>query len=127
MSKAERIKGQRWEQEVARCMRDCLPGAGVYTGRQSGAYDSVPDIIAGPFAVECKVGARPPSAHSVITQASEHCGDLVPIGVVKHDRRPPYVVIGLADFERIIGDWWVAHGREEEPGPRVIGTTGGTP
>ena len=112
MSKTQRIKGQRWEQEVASLLRSILDDERIRPLRQAGRYDGdAPDMVAGPLAIECKVGARPPSPVAILAQARARAGKvLIPVGIVKQDRQPPYVVMGLDDWQTLIWQWWRREG-----------------
>lgn len=109
MGKSEREKGKRWEREVARDMRQALPGCHVVRGWQARAGSDAPDVDGTPFWVECKVGKRPPlrPALQQAVEASVEAGDKRPVvAVVKSDRQPPLVLMHYDDWLDLVGEWW---------------------
>ena len=58
MSKTERDKGARWEREVARTLRAYYGDARRCLQPQGGRLHRIPDVRAGPWDIECKVGRR---------------------------------------------------------------------
>jgi len=107
MGKMQRDKGARWERDVAAQMRDAMPGCGAKRGFQTrGGAAECADVTAGPFHMELKVGKRPPIRKAYQT-ASDTCpAGQIPVAVIKEDRKPAFVVIGLEDFKEFISEWW---------------------
>lgn len=105
MSKSQRTKGHSWEREVARRFRE-IGFSEAKRGLQTrGGAAECPDVHAGPFDVECKVGKRPPIRQALDT-ATEHARrGQIGIAVIKEDRKPPFVVIGLDDFLDLVQEW----------------------
>ena len=103
----QRDKGARFEREIARRFSDALPGCDAKRGLQTrGGAAEVPDVQAGPFAIECKVGKKPP-VRTALNTAVEHCPRWhYPIAVIKEDRRQPFAVLPLEDLLEILGEWW---------------------
>ncbi len=109
MSKSQREKGKAWEREVARRLRDVMPGVDVKRTQQSRQGTDGPDVDAGAYGVECKHGRRPPIRRA-LQQAIEsaHPGQ-VPVAVIKEQNsRVPFVVLPLDRFLEMVGkihDW----------------------
>ena len=92
MSKSQRDKGARYENEVARFLTDEL---GTTVKRNLGqARDSGDDITVGPFRIECKRRASL-SVYSFIEQA-EKC-DGTPLVVMRGDGKRSLVMMYLDD------------------------------
>ncbi len=108
MSKYQRTKGHAWEREVARRMRECMPGCNAKRGLQTqGGAADVPDVeMDGPLHIECKVGAKPPVRRALNTAVTTCPDGKIPVAVIKEDRKVPYVVLQLEDFEEFLREWW---------------------
>ena len=107
MGKSQRTKGHGWEREVARRLRECMPGCQAKRGLQTqGGAQDVPDVSAGPLHIECKVGKRPPVRKALLTATSTCPKGKIPLAVIKEDYRVPYIVMQLDDFEDFLGEWW---------------------
>jgi len=107
VGKMQRDKGARFEREVAKIFREALPGCDAKRGLQTrGGAAEVPDVQAGPFAIECKVGKKPPVRFALDT-AVEHCPrGCYPMAIIKEDRRQPFAVMPLDDLLEILTEWW---------------------
>ena len=111
MSASQRRKGRAWEQKVARLFREALPGIEVRRlgGLQASKNESgnAPDVAAGPFWIECKVGART-NPRAALAQAVEGAAGLgpIPIAVTKDDNQDPIITMKLADALDIFNRWW---------------------
>lgn len=102
MSKYQRDKGKRWEQEVARRFREVLPEAEIKRGWQARKGEDAPDVDVPGWWVECKVGAAPPLMPA-LEQARRGCPpDRVPVAVCKRDREGPVVVLDLDRFLELV-------------------------
>lgn len=104
MSKAQRDKGKRWEQEAARLFREVY-GEEVRRGWQARLGSDAPDVDGTPWWIECKVGARPNpiAALHQAQEAQKKSGDTrTPIAVCKMDRTAPTVTMSLEDFIQLI-------------------------
>lgn len=106
MGKLSREKGKRWEQKVARLIREAMPGAAVRRGLQSRDGTAVPDIDCPIFRPECKVGKKPPIIRA-LEQAEKHCPPgYWPVAVVKTDNEKPTITLRLEDFLELVKEWW---------------------
>jgi|TARA_Y100000590_G_scaffold438109_1_gene560518 hypothetical protein len=84
-----------------------MPGCEAKRGLQTqGGAEDVPDVQAGPLHIECKVGARPPVRRALNTAVSTCPKGRIPLAVIKEDRKQPYVVMMLDDFEDFLKEWW---------------------
>lgn len=107
-----RNKGAGWERDLAARWRerfglDCKRGIG-----QSRNAAEVSDVDGLPgFWIECKHGALP-NPRAALAQAIEACGErpLWCAAVIKDDRRPPFVVMTLDDWEDLLSEWLEAKG-----------------
>jgi len=96
VSKYQRRKGHDFERDVRRAFAALFPDA--KRGLQSQADHECPDVSAGPFHIECKVGARP-SPFRALEQAEEKCApNRVPVAVCKVDRDNPVITMRLHQF-----------------------------
>ena len=112
MGKLSKIKGKVWEQAVALYFRTVMPKEDVRRGWQARSGADAPDVSAGPFWVECKVGARPNGSAALLQATDDAPKGRIPIAVCKRNQTAPgevphrYVVIGLEDFLDLVGEWW---------------------
>ena len=110
MGKAQRVKGANFEREIARLIREVLPGceAKRALGQYRGGAEA-PDVsIPGLFWIECKVGKAPPLMRA-LNQARADCPKgqgLTPLAIVKQDRHKPVVLVELDDFLELLREWW---------------------
>lgn len=104
MGKMQRQKGATWERALAQRWRELF---GFDTKRgigQSRSAAEVSDVEGLPgFWVEAKVGAMP-NPRAALAQALTARGTkpLWCLAVVKDDRRPPFVVMQLDEFEDLL-------------------------
>lgn len=107
MGKFSRDKGARFEREVARMFREHLPGCDAKRGFQTrGGAAEAPDVETGVFAIECKVGKKPP-VRAALATAVENCPKgQIPLAIIKEDRREPFAVMPLDDLLEIVSEWW---------------------
>jgi len=108
MGKREKVKGKRWEREVARKLReqvftDCPDS--VRRGWQTRKGDDDPDVISPAFSIECKVGKVIPMAHA-IRQAKASANGKDWLVVAKVDRQPATVTMDFDAFLDMACDWW---------------------
>lgn len=104
--KKNRAKGQRFEREVAKIMRERLDVNCRRSSQSAGAYSS--DLIVKSFWVECKSGQRP----NIPGAMEQAIGDLAksgknkkPIAVTKKDRSDVLVTMLMDDFLEIVKPW----------------------
>jgi len=95
MGSAQRTKGHNWEREVAIRLRDLWPNA--KRGIQTRDGGEALDVEGTPFAVECKVGARP-NIQAAIDQAIATGDKRPPVVISKKDRHVPLVTMLLDDW-----------------------------
>jgi len=112
MGASQRLKGHNWEREVARRLRKVMPGCGAKRGLQTrfGSSEEA-DVEIPCFHVECKVGKKTRIMAALNQAVEAEKKGRWPIAVCKDDRKPPVVLMRLDDFEEILGQWWMEHGR----------------
>jgi hypothetical protein len=123
MGRAQRIKGKRWEQEVARQLRQ-LTGHNWVRGLQSRDGGEVPDVYCQdlPYWIECKKGKRVRFAAALqqAEKAIDSCEDPYapqkPIAILGVDHEEPYALMRLEEFKELLHDAleWRRH-RHGEP------------
>lgn len=105
-----RRKGANAERELAKRFAEAMPGADCKRGiGQARRGSEVADCEVPRFWVESKHGKRPnPRAAyaQACADAEENGRGKIPIAVIRDDRKEPFVVIGLDDFLRFVGEWW---------------------
>jgi len=105
MGKMQRQKGARWERDVVNRLK-AIGFTDAKRGFQMrGGAAECPDVSAGPFHIECKVGKKPPIRTALETAVTTCPKGMVPVAVIKEDRREPYIVMPLEDFEDLIKEW----------------------
>lgn len=104
MGKASLVKGNSWSCKVAKDFRIWWSESKRKLQFQQG--HGVPDVIAGPFGIECKAYKKPLATglYAALEQCINDIGDsgLMPIVVAKFDYKPPVVVIKYKDFKKMI-------------------------
>jgi len=107
MSNSQRIKGASWERAVAAMFREAMPGAEIRRNLQPQGGSAVgSDLLVPGFAPECKVG-KMPNPRAALTQAERDAKPgQCPIGIIKDDRQPPFVVLRLDVFMDFVQEWW---------------------
>ena len=105
MGASQRRKGHQWERDVAKKLREAMPGADIRRGLQAHG-DNVPDVDCPVFWPECKVGKQP-NPRAALAQAVDAAPKVrIPIAVIKDDRKTPFVVLQLDDMLDFIKEWW---------------------
>lgn len=104
MGRAQRDKGARWEQEVARRLRAIFGDNKVRRSRQAeGALES--DVVCPGWWVECGHGKRM-NAQQKLAQAVHDCAKAgsrkVPVAVVRVDRQQPVVCMLMEDWLEVV-------------------------
>ena len=102
MGKAERRKGHDFERKIARRFRELFPESKRGFQTRGGTAEE-PDVIAGPFAIECKHGKRP-NIRAAYEQARSAPG-VWPIAITRKDRDVVLVTMGFDDFFDLIAEW----------------------
>jgi len=94
MGKASRDKGRRFEQQIARELRERL-GIDVKRGQQGRSGSDGADIEAEglPYWFELKVAARAPNILGAMRQAVEATDGRTPVVISKRDREDPLVTM----------------------------------
>ncbi len=120
MGKSQRDKGARWERAVANLFREAGWDAQRTAPLQAGGAGS--DVVATRLigcgaqgcrgasdgervftvALECKVGARPPWIRALEQAERDATAGELPVAAIKVDRKPPVVVLRLADFLELV-------------------------
>lgn len=104
--RASREKGKRWEREVARMLREVMPGAEIKRGWQSRSGRDNPDVDCPVFWVEAK-HHKLTNPREALRQAKRDAPrGRVPVAVCKDDRKPPFIVMLLDDWLDFIQEWW---------------------
>ena len=103
---SSRRKGSRYERQLVHRFRGAMPGAEVHRGFQYRGGEEAPDVDCPIFWIESKHGKRP-SIRNALAQSTDDCPKgRIPIAVVKDDRKPAMVTMGLDDFLEVIAEWW---------------------
>ena len=101
MGLSQRQKGKRGERATAAEIRAALPHLAdrVRRGWQSRQGDDEPDVILPGYWIEVKHG-RQPNVRAALRQAVDDSAGrgVVPVAVVRDDRREPFAVIRWADL-----------------------------
>ena len=93
-----RRKGHNFERWVARQLREIF-GAQVKRGIQTREGGSeAGDVVGTPFHIECKVGKKHSPRAALAQSTQDASPGLIPIAVIKDDRKPPFVVMSFEDF-----------------------------
>jgi hypothetical protein len=93
-----RRKGHDFEREMVCRFRAAVPQADVRRGLQFRDGAEAPDVDCPPWHVECKRGKQP-NVRAALEQARRDAKPgRIPVAVIKDDRRPAMVVMGLEDF-----------------------------
>lgn len=97
MSASQRRKGHNFEREIAIALRSIFPSARRQI--QTSIYDKrkLPDVIAGPYSIECKCCKRV-NVPAAIRQANEEATTLIPVVVFKQDREEIYAALSFKHF-----------------------------
>lgn len=107
MSRLSRTKGRTYEQDVARRLRELLPGVDVRRGWQSDGREA-PDVICGPFAVECK-HRKALSVPQSMADAEAHAPQGThPVLFAKWHGGDEVVCMRVDDWAEIVTQWWKA-------------------
>lgn len=102
MGLSQRRKGRGWEQQVARDLREYMPGADIRRGWQSRKGSDDADVICPLYWIECKCGKQPsPRAALRQAQAASPGGKWI-LAVIKDDRKEPFAVLSHADLHDIL-------------------------
>jgi len=102
-----RNKGASFERKIRRRLNDTLKGFGAKRTLQSRGGKDGPDVWADPFWIETKHG-RKPNPRQALGQArrdSDGSG-MIPMAVIKDDRKPPFVVMDFDDWLDFVSEWW---------------------
>ena len=112
MSASQRRKGHNFERAIVHRLREAMPGADIKRGFQCrGGTKEAADVECPVFYVECKVG-KMPNPRAALKQATDAAPPgRWPIGVIKDDRRPEFVVMRLDDFLDLTHEWWMGRQR----------------
>ncbi len=97
MGASQRRKGHNFEREIARAMRVIFPTARRQV--QTSIYDKrkLPDVIAGPYSIECKCCKRV-NVPAALRQAVEEATTHTPVVVFKQDREEIYAALPFKAF-----------------------------
>ena len=107
MSASQRRKGNAYEQDIARRVRELLPGCDVRRGWQSDGREA-PDVAAGPFAIECKHRIAP-NVRQAMRDAEAHAPQgCHPVAFVRWQGGEELVAMRAEDWAEIVGQWWAA-------------------
>jgi hypothetical protein len=98
------LKGKRGEQLLAAYLRARFPTLAFRRGWQSRQGDDDPDVVGLPGVwLESKCGACPNPRRALAQATADAAGRAIPVAVIRDDRRPPFVVLSLDHFARIMG------------------------
>lgn len=106
MSASQRRKGHDWERDVVHAFKTAMPSRDVVrmAPLQTNRSTEVPDVIAGKFWIECKVGARPNilSALDQVAKIAHVRRGAIPVAACKIDHRSPTVTLHMEDFLELV-------------------------
>ena len=98
MGRGQRLKGAKFERDVA----DAFKARGIPArrglGQARGGGAEVPDVDVELVHVECKVGARPDPWAALKQAEADMRPDVWPVAVVRRDRHEAVVAMRLADW-----------------------------
>jgi hypothetical protein len=103
MGKSQRTKGHNFERETAVKLREIFPEARRGLQYQDGK--NPPDVVGTPFHIECKVGKKPNPRTALEQAITDSDGSLIPVAVIKDDRREPFIVMQWNDFFELVREW----------------------
>ncbi len=107
MGKAQREKGKRFEQAVAKDLRKIF-GEKVGRGWQARSGIDAPDVVGTPFWIECKhhkkVNIRAALLQAV-NDSNVHNESMLPIAVCKDDKCDSIVALLWDDFLKLLTLW----------------------
>lgn len=97
MGASQRIKGIAFERKIAQALRAIFPSARRQV--QTSVFDKrkLPDVIAGPFSIECKCCKRV-DVPAAIRQAVEEATTQIPVVVFHQDREGIYAALSFEHF-----------------------------
>ena len=102
-----RTKGHGWEREVARRLQEAMPGCGSRRDFQTQQNHERPDVTHPFLWIECKA-MKQCNPRAALAQALECCPEeKYAVAICKDDRKPPYVMLQLDDFEELMALIWI--------------------
>lgn len=103
--KSSKEKGKRGEREIVAAWRDIFPEAERQGWKQAFARRKVPDVIAGPFWFESKIG-KSTNPKKAFHQANKDCPKgYIPIARTRDDKKPALVTLLEEDFHDLVKEW----------------------
>jgi hypothetical protein len=101
-----RRKGHDFERALVHRFREAMPGAEVRRGLQCREGAEAADVDCPVFWIEAKRG-RKPNVRAALRQAQEAAPKgRMPVAVIRDDRQPAFVLLGLDDFLELVREWW---------------------
>jgi len=102
IGRMSRTKGHSFERLIANILKVVYPDCRRHLEYQGAEANGVDLVNTGPYKIQCKRGrkyARPDAIEEVT--ADELMGE-VPVLITQGDRKPPLVVLPLAEFTRML-------------------------
>jgi len=103
MGAAQRLKGARFEREVATALRVIAPE--TRRGLQPQGGEVAPDVDAPGLWIECKRGRRPSPRAALAQARADARPGRVPVAVIRDDREPAFAVLAFNDFIEFYSAW----------------------
>ena len=103
--RGRRQKGQRGERALATLLRIAFPSfaESIKRGWQSRVGCDDPDVCGLPgIWLEAKTGKLPNPRQALAQATADAAGRAIPMAVIRDDRKPPFVVLPLADMLTIL-------------------------
>ena len=101
--KGKRRKGAQFERDTADALKHIFRDA--HRGLQYQDGSKCPDVVAGPYWIECKRGVGGKNPRAAWNQAENDAQPgTIPVAVTKPDREPVLVTMGWEDWVDLVED-----------------------
>lgn len=108
MGKNQRLKGHNFEREVAKRLREAIPGCnakrGLAQAREGGAECADVEAEGLPIHFECKCGKQIPIVRALEQATNDAKPGMFPTAVIKFDFKQPFVVMWFDHYLELLQD-----------------------